>query len=72
MNPWGKFVRKTACPAHHHVLARTTLAIRGPVPVAAHIYHPYYDPGDQLTIGIRAKYGDCCKPRQSIPQLASL
>ena len=36
MNPWGKFVRKTVCPAHYHVLGRTTLAIGGPIPVAAH------------------------------------
>ena len=36
VNPWGEFVRKTVCPAHHHVLERTTLAINGPIPVAAH------------------------------------
>jgi len=37
MNPWGWSVRKTAYPAHHHVFEITTLAISGPIPVAAHI-----------------------------------
>ena len=36
MNPWGWSVRKTAYPAHHHVFEITTLAISGPIPVAAH------------------------------------